>query len=293
MRDDFAVFILTHGRPKDIPTVSVLKNGGYTGKLFFLLDNEDETADEYRLEYGAENVLIFDKQAVYDVTDTMDTTGEHKAIIFARKAVFDVARDMGFKYFLMLEDDFTSIMYRFPEGNKLGYTNCKQLDTLFDCMIDFLNESGALTVCFAQGGDFIGGIKSDNFYKGLLRKAMNSFFCRTDRPIDYRGTMNEDVTTYTTLGSRGELLFTVTDANITQKPTQSLAGGMSEVYQQTGTYMKSFYSVMSMPSCVKIATMGDKHQRIRHAIRWENCVPKIINERWKKNARNNGEQAAT
>jgi hypothetical protein len=276
------VFILTHGRPKDIPTVQVLKNGRYTGKLYFLLDNEDDTVDEYRAQYGAENVLIFDKQAVYDVTDTMELTGEKKAIIFARKAVFDVARELGLKYFLMLEDDFTSIMFRYPDGDKLGYCNAKQLDDLFEAMVEFLDASGALTVCFAQGGDFIGGIDNPNFYKGLLRKAMNSFFCKVENPIDFRGTMNEDVTTYTTLGSRGELLFTVTKANITQKPTQSLAGGMSEVYEETGTYMKSFYSVMSMPSAVKVAQMGSKHQRIHHKINWGCCVPKIINERWKK-----------
>ena len=286
MRDDFAIFILTHGRPKDIPTVQVLKNGGYTGKLYFLLDNEDDTADEYRRQYGSDNVLIFDKQAIYEITDTMELTGEKKAIIFARKAVFNVARDQGLKYFLMLEDDFTSIMYRYPDGDKLAYANCKQLDNLFTAMIDFLNESGALTVCFAQGGDFIGGLNSSNYHKGLLRKAMNSFFCNVEKPIDYRGTMNEDVTTYTTLGSRGELFFTVTKANITQLPTQSVAGGMSEVYKDTGTYMKSFYSVMSMPSCVKVASMGDKHSRIHHNVSWGHCVPLILNERWKKRAGN-------
>ena len=282
MRDDFAVFILTHGRPKDIPTVRVLKEGHYTGKLFFLLDNEDDTEEEYRAEYGSDNILIFDKQAVYETTDTMELTGEKKAILFARRAVFDVARELGLNYFLMLEDDFTSIMYRFPEGDKLGYTDSKHLDDLFEAMIEFLVASDALTVCFAQGGDFIGGINSDNYHRGLLRKAMNSFFCRVDRPIDYRGTMNEDVTTYTTLGSRGNLFFTVTKANITQKPTQSLAGGMSEVYEATGTYMKSFYSVMSMPSAVKVSQMGDKHTRIHHKVNWTACVPRILNERYKK-----------
>lgn len=282
MRDDFAVFILTHGRPHKIPTVSVLKNGGYSGKLFYLLDDEDETADEYRAEYGAENILIFDKQAVFDTTDTMELTGEKKAILFARRAVFDIAADLGLRYFLMLEDDFTAIMFRYPEDGKLGSEPCKRLDDLFEAMIEFLEDSKALTVCFAQGGDFIGGEKSPNFHKGLLRKAMNSFFCAVDKPIDFRGTMNEDVTAYTTLGSRGELFFSITKAHICQLQTQSVAGGMSEVYQDTGTYMKSFYSVMSMPSAVKVATMGDKHKRIHHSIDWKSCVPKILNERWKK-----------
>ena len=282
MRDDFAVFILTHGRPKDIPTVRVLKQGNYTGKLFFLLDNEDDSEEEYRREYGSDNILIFDKQAIFETTDTMELTGERRAIIFARRAVFNVARELGLNFFLMLEDDFTQIMYRFPEGNKLGYCCSKQLDDLFEAMVDFLVASDALTVCFAQGGDFIGGILSQNYNAGLTRKAMNSFFCRTDRPIDYRGTMNEDVTTYTTLGSRGELFFTVTRANIVQKGTQSISGGMSEVYEATGTYMKTFYSVMSMPSAVKVSQMGENHIRVHHKINWTACVPRIINERYKK-----------
>jgi hypothetical protein len=282
VREDFAVFILTHGRPENISTVRVLKEGHYTGKLFFLLDNEDETIDEYVKEYGKENIIVFDKQLIFDSTDTMELTGEHKAILFARKAVFQEAEKLKLKYFLMLEDDFTAIMFRFPEDNKLGYLDCKNLDELFSAMIDFLIESDATTVAFAQGGDFIGGINQKNFYKGLLRKAMNSFFCRTDRPIDFRGTMNEDVTAYTTLGSRGKLFFTFTKANIVQKGTQSLEGGMSEVYKDTGTFMKSFYSVMSMPSAVKIAMMGDKHYRIHHNVNWNNCVPEIINQRYKK-----------
>lgn len=284
MREDFAVFILTHGRPNNISTIGALRRGNYTGKLFLLLDDEDETADQYRKEYGADKILVFNKQSVFETTDTMDTTGERKAIIFARRAVFDVAEDLGLSYFLMLEDDFTSIMYRYLTDDKLGYVNCYRLDELFESVIEFLEASGALTVCLAQGGDFIGGKDAQNFYKGLLRKAMNSFFCKVGSPIDFRGTMNEDVTAYTTLGSRGQLFFTITNANITQKPTQSLSGGMTEVYKDTGTYTKSFYSVMSMPSCVYVSTMGDKYQRIHHGIRWENCVPKIINERWKKNA---------
>ena len=79
------------------------------------------------------------------------------------------------------------------------------------------------------------------------------------------------------------------NANIVQKQSQSVSGGMTEVYQDSGTYLKSFYSVMSMPSCVKVAMMGDKHMRIHHNVSWQHCVPKILNERWKKNAEHHSE----
>lgn len=289
MRDDFAVFIITHGRAGHISTLKPLKDGRYSGKLYFLIDNEDDQADDYRKLYGAENVIVFDKQAAYDACDTMELTGEKKAIVFARNAIFQVAKDIGLRYFLMLEDDFTDFMYRFPDEKKLGYAPCRHLDDLFDAMIEFLSVSGAMSVALAQGGDFIGGVDSENFRKGLLRKCMNSFFCDVEKPIEYRGTMNEDVTTYTTLGSRGQLFFTFTRANIVQKQSQSVSGGMTEVYKDNGTYQKSFYSVMSMPSCVKIAMMGDKHYRIHHNVNWNHCVPLILNERWKKSAKHSVE----
>ena len=69
---------------------------------------------------------------------------------------------------------------------------------------------------------------------------------------------------------------------ITQKTTQSNAGGMTETYLDMGTYLKSFYSVIYSPSCVKISEMGDAHKRIHHAVNWDKCVPQILNEKWKK-----------
>lgn len=42
----------------------------------------------------------------------------------------------------------------------------------------------------------------------------------------------------------------------TQMQTQKNAGGMTETYLESGTYLKSFYSVMYAPSCVKLNTMG-------------------------------------
>lgn len=283
MRDDFAVFIITHGRAGNISTLKPLKDGNYSGKLYFLIDNEDEQENEYKRLYGEENVIVFDKQKAYDECDTMELTGEKRAIVFARNAIFEIARGLGLRYFLMLEDDFTNFMYRFPDGEKLGYVKCKRLDELFEAMIEFLDVSGAKTVALAQGGDFIQGIKSQNLRKGLLRKAMNSFFCDVKKPIVFRGTMNEDVTTYTTLGSRGDLFFTVTKANIVQKMSQSVTGGMTEVYRDGGTYQKTFYSIMSMPSCIKLSLMGDKHMRLHHNVSWNNCVPKILDEKWRKN----------
>ena len=39
---------------------------------------------------------------------------------------------------------------------------------------------------------------------------------------------------------------------------------------------------MSMPSCIKVGMMYSKNSRIHHRIDWECCVPKILNEKYRK-----------
>lgn len=129
MRDDFAVMILTHGRADRVYTLKSLRKGGYTGKVYIVIDNEDDQQDEYVSRYGH---------------------------------------------------------------------------------------------------------------------------------------------------------FSVTQAAIVQKETQQNAGGMTGVYLDNGTYLKSFYTVMTMPSCVSIAMMGSSHRRIHHNVSWVNCVPMILNQKYRK-----------
>lgn len=284
MRDDFAIFILTHGRAENVATLNTIKRAGYTGKWYMVIDDEDDQADLYREKFGDEHVYQFCKQDAIDMTDTMDTFGKRAAIVYVRNKCWEIARDLGLRYFLQLDDDYSGLDFRYLDktGKKLLACRVKSLDALCESMVQFLDDSEADTIAFCQGGDFIGGADGGNFKKGLVRKAMNSFFCRVDRPIRFSGTMNEDVTTYTTMGCMGRLFMSVTAVCVIQLPTQSVKGGMTEEYLEAGTYTKSFYSVMSMPSAVKISVMGDKHKRVHHNVDWEHCVPKIINERWKK-----------
>ena len=279
--ESFAVFILSHGRADRIHTLKSLERGNYTGQWYIVIDNEDKTAAEYYERYG-DRVIMFDKLAQSKKFDTADNFSDRRTIVYARNACFDIAERLGIEYFLELDDDYTAFHARYDDGEKFAHKYVADLDTAFDLMIDFLEESGAITVAFAQGGDFIGGVNNGNFRKGLLRKAMNTFFCKTANRFDFLGRINEDVNTYVRLGSVGKLLLTVCDVSIVQKQTQSNAGGMTDVYLLSGTYLKSFYTVMYCPSCVKIAMMGTSHKRLHHQIEWRYAVPKILSSRWKK-----------
>lgn len=280
-KDDFAVFILSHGRPDSVHTLKTMKRGNYTGKWYIVIDNEDKQADEYYKKFGKEHVIMFDKLAVSKTFDTADLSQERRAIVYARNACFDIAKDLGLKYFVEFDDDYTSIGFRYPKDGKLVEKSCGDLNDVFAIMLDFLIDSDALTVCMSQGGDHIGGLNG-NWRKSLLRKVMNSFFCRTDRPFKFLGRVNEDVNTYTYLGSQGHLMFTVTDIMLNQLQTQSNAGGMTDLYLDGGTYLKSFYTVLFMPSAVTVQPMGTAHKRLHHKVDWKCCVPLILDEGHKR-----------
>ena len=282
IKKNFAVFILAHGRPEKCITVKNLRRAGYTGKIYIILDNEDNTVDEYKRLFGEENCIIFDKLAIAKKFDAYDNFENRNVVVYPRNACFDIAENLGLTYFLELDDDYREFKFKVPVGDSLTTPWVEDLDSICELMLDFLDETGALTVAFAQAGDFIGGINGSVWKGQIKRKAMNSFFCRTDRRFNFVGRLNEDINTYVSLGQIGELFFQTPLVSITQQVTQEQKGGLTDIYLQYGTYVKSFYPIMSRPDCVKIHTLGQFYPRIHCTVDWNTCVPKIISDRFKK-----------
>ena len=281
MREDFCAFILTHGRPDRVHTYKTLLRSGYTGKVYIVIDDEDKTAEEYRARFG-DKVLQFCKAEVAKRLDPGDNFGSKASTIYAREAMWDLARQVGCKYFTQLDDDYTEFKYRFDTLGNYQYRSLrKTCGELFFEMVNFLKATPALTIAMSQGGDFIGGGGS----LCLKRKAMNSFVCSVERPFRFYGTRNEDVNTYVEGGRRGNLFFTTTQAQLDQIQSQTNPGAITSAYLESGTYVKSFYTVMYAPSCVKIGMLGDPRtndKRIHHKINWHHCAPKILRETHKK-----------
>ena len=281
MKNKFAVFILTHGRANNVITYATLKKQGYTGKIYLMVDDTDQQIEEYKKIYGKQ-VIVFNKQKAIDYTDSADNFTNRKTIIYARNWNFVIAKEMGLDYFLQLDDDYTNFYNTLDNnGNYITqHRHLKSLDKICEVFVQFLIDSGADTVCMSQGGDFIGGAGSKVAKLGsqgkFARKAMNSFFLSTAKPFKFQGRINEDVNSYVGLGNLGKLFITVPRIRLEQKQTQTNAGGMTDVYLNSGTYIKSFYSVMYAPSCVKITKMGVSNMRLHHMVKWKYAVPEIV-----------------
>lgn len=281
IRDNFAIFILSHGRADNMLTIKTLDRCGYSGKWYIIIDNEDAQADLYYSTFGKDKVIMFDKIEKAKTTDTMDLQDKRNIVLFARNSCHSIARELGIDYFLVLDDDYTEFRMRCDKDGVFSSIYATDLDAVIEETLEFLDTSGAITVAFAQTGDFIGGMGSKVFKERLTRKAMNSFFCRTDKPFEFLGRINEDVNMYCTLGSRGNLIFTIADMSLDQQATQQNKGGLTDSYLDNDTYVKSFYSVMCCPSFVKVAEMGVGHKRMHHLVDWEHGVPKIISDKFK------------
>lgn len=280
--EKFAVFILTHGRPDNVKTYLTLLKQGYTGLIYLIVDNEDKTLREYQKRYGSK-VIVFDKAEAAQYVDTCDNFKARSSVVFARNMCFKIAEGLGVKYFLELDDDYNHFQYRIGPDLTTGYYHAYNLDRLFSLVLEFYKSIPALTIAFAQGGDLLGGENGGELKRLYLkRKAMNTFFCSTDRPFQFTGRTNEDTTMNVLLGNRGHLIFTIFNANIVQTQTQQQAGGMTDIYAEQGTYIKSFYTVMNAPSCVKVAEMVADNKRIHHLINWKAAVPVIISEKHRK-----------
>lgn len=280
---DYAVFILTHGRPNNVITYNTLRRSGYSGKIYLIIDDEDKCKNEYFDNYPNE-VIVFSKTKYHGTFDIMDNFDGNKVIVYARNACNDIARKLKLKYFFEFEDDYTRFQFRYVRNNEIRSLSPQNIKKVFLSMIRCVESTGVDTLAMAQGGDIIGGI--DSYYaQNFKRKAMNTFCFKVKEKKDdiiFIGRMNDDVNTYLTLGKIGKMFIHFTDIQVVQKQTQSNAGGNTDAYLKYGTYVKSFYSVMAEPSCCKISFMGSAHRRIHHKIKWENAVPKIIREVHKK-----------
>ena len=284
VRDDFAILIISHGRPDKMKVMHALAKVNYTGKYYIIIDNEDDTADEYYRQFG-EHVIMFDKSKLDGTFDIMDNFEGRSVPVFARNVLYDIARDLGLKYFLELEDDTKDFVYRFVSTeNKLSSKKVLDFDSIVNAMVQFLEDSNADVVAFIQGGDLLGGWDRNLWKSKVIRKAMQTFFFRVDNPIYFQGRFNDDVNMYLQQGKVGKLVLSIRDICLITEETQKVGGGITEMYQKYGTYVKSFYSIMLRPDCVKIwgMTSFSGNRRLHHIIDWDKAVPKIISSDFKK-----------
>ena len=285
-KKEYVVFILSYKRPHRVKTVEMLKRYNYNGDWFIVLSDTDATIKEYKNLFP-DKIVVFDFQEAVKITDYMYNKPK-QAVVFARNAVFDIAKELGYKYFIVLDDDYYYVLFKFVNGIYQKKPNhIKDINVLFELLIDFLKKTQQVyCIAIAQTGDYRGEEDSSlgRFYSKVKfsRKLMNFFVCDVDRRFEFYGLLNEDVNCYISGEALRKVFITYPGVMLQQRETQKNTGGLTELYLEQGTYVKSFYSVMINPSAVKVSMLGNKRFRFHHKIYWQFAVPEIISSKYQK-----------
>jgi hypothetical protein len=274
------ILILSHARARKVSTVKALRNAGYTGDYWLVVDDRDPQLELYQYAYGR-RLIIFSKDKYAQQVDEMFNPGRPQSTpLYARQAIWDITEQLGLDVFLLLDDDYQYFWYVVLDerGLEVSYgAPVRRFDALFQLFVETLVSLPPQVVClaFAQTGDNIGrSLATDPRY---LRKAMNAFFLMPSRRFDWRGIFNDDVCTVLDHTMRGKLFLTTPLVMLKQQPTQRQLGGLSRLYRDYGTYTKSFYPVMLAPSAVRIQYVQSV-SRVHHIIDWNGIAPCIVPE---------------
>lgn len=162
-RTDVVIFILSYNRYDNIVTIDMLRRIGYTGNIVILTEDSQKQLYKERWEdKDGVSVESYSKSEMYKMTDLADTE-DGGSIVLARNYCFILAKKLGYTYFLMYEDDYTEISYRYPKYENgewiLSGEQLRNFDAILDCFIKLYDSTDATTICFAQGGDYIGGVE--------------------------------------------------------------------------------------------------------------------------------------
>lgn len=281
MRNDFAVFITTHGRADNQITLNTLQRLKYTGDWFLVVDDLDSQKDLYIEKYGQSRVLVFSKEQYVNKTDVCQVTPSYKAVVFARNAVEDLAVSMGYKYFMVVDDDVTNLRLRYENNDSLKSAKLDGcIDDILQCVVQYIEDTGVACVTFGFTNTYRGGVEGVKRFTSRNRLCAELFIRNVSKPVQWRANFVEDLITSIDLGIRGDVCFQFVPIQLELCMSEGKQrGGMSAAYNETGRF--KFYSMPAMiyPNCVSVAFDGVKWKTRTRA---EYTVPKIISSRYRK-----------
>lgn len=283
MRNDFGLIIISHGRP-ECETVKTLRESGYTGKIYIVVDDEDKTLDRYLEIYGCENIHIFHKYEWFDVGDNMDSP--RTVGVFARNECLKVAREKGLKYYLEMDDDCKGLSFRYNDDGHLRGKKIKHFDSVINAICEYFDESDISGLGFGSAFDYIGGVQAFET-SPVSRLLMNSFFLRADDNIMWLGRNSDDFITVISQQQQGKawIKFTniqaVYDVWSPKKKDKKQQGGSIEIYNSIGAYCLRFYGVIFHPDCYCVK-MKISNTNCDGSAKANYTYPKIISQRWQK-----------
>lgn len=281
MRDDFAVFIITHGRPNNQKTLNLLLSMGYTGKYYLVIDDLDDTRDEYYLRYDSENIIVFHKYDYINSTDTGLSVPIINFAVFARNAVEDIAVELGLDYFMVFDDDITNFRIRYDDSGSLKSRSLYGIiDEVFEDCIQFMADADICCTSFGFCNVYRSGVSALYIENSRNRLCAEAFIRSTKVKFDWRLNTVEDLITSIVYNRMGYPLLQLLPVQVEiQMSEGAVAGGNSDAYNDVGLFKLNFMPTIIYPDCNKMSYVNNKWRTTLNA---ECSVPKIVSSTYRK-----------
>ena len=290
MRPDFAIFICTHGRPTKQFTFNMLKNLGYTGKIYLVLDDTDSTIQEHIDLYGVDSIFVFNKNYYMNTAEVGTNKPTDKCILYAKCAVEDIAKSLKLRAFVVCDDDITDIKVRVPDfvNNRLPSTYIN-LDKLFELTVEYMISGDFVGMGYCIQTFFMPGIKiydNDHINKLCLSRIPYQFIFRnSSHQVKWSSYFGEDDITEL-LNNYYRPWYSLPLVCVLAKEMGGYANtldGMAETYKKVSEFTRNMQYMIFRPDCVKIvpykSNVLKKEIQIKRVLK-ENAFPKIISWRY-------------
>lgn len=279
MKNDYAVFIISHKRP-EVETLKALDGAGYTGEYFIVIDDTDPTIEEYKSRYG-EHLLVFNKEEIWEETDTIDNFKIMTCCTYPRNYCIKAAREKGYKYLINFDDDIKSFGMRYTKNEKLLSAKIKNIGKVFEAYIKFMECANFTCTGFIMAGRLIGGRKNPLVEGCFYSRPTNCFIMKASTPY-FKGTYYEDAIYAIQNNKQGKLTYALMPIVINGAPPMKNrdGGGMTEAYTNQSDFSQFFHIKVAEPASIQIKVCNDEKVKTKF---FENFfTPKILNEGVKK-----------
>lgn len=272
----FAIFILTNGRSGKLMTYDYLREHGYDGLIYLVVDDLDSEKDAYIQKYGDE-VIVFDKQEWAEKSDRVHNMVELRTVTYARNFTIELAKRSGIQYYAMLDDDFNSFSVRYEQDNSLKGSPIKDMSAVFKAYVQYMYDCDIMVTGFGGAGSYIGGL-TGQFSKGITGNVAGAFIFKTELTQgQFKGYVNEDTIFGLEALSKGQLIFRILNVMYSTPERGSNSGGHSDLYEAESSYIQESITHIARPSEVSLIADGD---RVSSRLSWSKATPKVLSERW-------------
>jgi len=277
----YAVFILSHNRADRVETYDTLKNLGYSGEVYIVVDDEDPMLSTYIKRFG-EIVVVFNKSEWIKDTDTVTNIKLKSSPVYARNAIEHMAKSALYDAYIVMDDDIKNLRYKYINDYKVKshHVTCN-LDSIFFEYINYLLSAEIATLSFAHVMTYAGGVHNES---DIARLAEHRYTCQIHIrnlkfPVDWISLANNDSISANNTAKIGYLWWSLPFIIYDSPKMNTLPGGMKKVYDAVSGFSRSFMSTVVSPTVCKVGVSNGRfniHRNLKCA------YPMIISGRYKK-----------